>query len=141
MVEQKKIPLTFITGNKKKLEEFTKIMEGCLDQYEVTNKSLDLDELQGTPEFIAENKINLAATKAPGTIVMCEDVSLCFNAFNGLPGPYIKDFMTSVGCKGLWDMISQFEDKTAYAQCIFAMCEGPGKPHKLFVGKCHGKIV
>ena len=46
MVEQKKIPLTFITGNKKKLEEFTKIMEGCLDQYEVTNKSLDLDELQ-----------------------------------------------------------------------------------------------
>ena len=42
-----KIPLTFITGNKKKLEEFMSIIVGSpLEaKYEVTNQTLDLDEL------------------------------------------------------------------------------------------------
>jgi inosine/xanthosine triphosphate pyrophosphatase family protein len=44
MVEQlsKKIKLTFITGNKKKLEEFLSIMTDSLSHiYEVTNKEVD----------------------------------------------------------------------------------------------------
>lgn len=32
---------------------------------------------------------------------MTEDVSLVFNAFGGLPGPYIKDFLTNMGRDGL----------------------------------------
>ena len=87
---QKKVPITFITGNKKKLEEFLQIMEiGDLGQrYEIGNMSLDLDELQGDPIEIAKAKVSLAATKV-NTPVMTEDVSLCFNAYNGLPGPYM----------------------------------------------------
>jgi inosine/xanthosine triphosphate pyrophosphatase family protein len=42
MEGKKKIPLTFITGNKKKLEEFLAIMSDELGQYyEVTNKEID----------------------------------------------------------------------------------------------------
>jgi hypothetical protein len=38
----KKIPLTFITGNKKKLEEFLTIMsEDLAAHYSVTNKEID----------------------------------------------------------------------------------------------------
>ena len=50
------IPLTFITGNKKKLEEFMSIMDGSELQshYSVISKAIDLDELQGEPEFIAK---------------------------------------------------------------------------------------
>ena len=46
MVEAKRVPITFITGNKKKLEEFQKIMTGDLNkQYDISNKAMDLDEL------------------------------------------------------------------------------------------------
>jgi inosine triphosphate pyrophosphatase len=38
-------------------------------------------------------------------------------------------------------MLKGFEDKTAYAQCTFAFCEGKGKEPILFVGKCQGTIV
>jgi inosine/xanthosine triphosphate pyrophosphatase family protein len=43
----KPLPLTFITGNKKKLEEFMSIMDGSELQtsYTVTNKEINLDEL------------------------------------------------------------------------------------------------
>ena len=34
-------------------------------------------------------RCRLAAAEVGGA-VMCEDTCLCFNALNGLPGPYIK---------------------------------------------------
>lgn len=41
-----KIPITFITGNAKKLEEFRKIMTGTLaDSYQIGNMGLDLMEI------------------------------------------------------------------------------------------------
>ena len=76
-----------------------------------------------------------------GGAVMVEDTSLCFNALNGLPGPYIKWFMDKVGHDGLNKMLVGFDDKTAYAQCIFAYTEGEDKPVQLFVGRTPGKIV
>ena len=85
----KRVPITFITGNKKKLEEFLQIMTGPLAlNYDIRNKALDLVEIQGDPVAIAKRKVKEAA-KHSDTPVMTEDVSLCFNAFNGLPGPYM----------------------------------------------------
>lgn len=112
----KKFPITFITGNAKKLEEFLSIIKGSpLEHlYDVTNKSFDLDELQGAPEFIASRKAK-EATKHTDTAVMVEDVSLCFNALKGLPGPYVKDFLQKVGREGLHKMLTGFADKSAYA--------------------------
>ena len=83
------------------------------DAYEISHKALELGEIQGSPEEIALNKCKEAATKC-NTPVLTEDISLCFNAYNGLPGPYVKHFLTNVGCEGLWKMIQNFEDKTAY---------------------------
>jgi inosine triphosphate pyrophosphatase len=86
---QRKVPITFITGNAKKLEEFKQIMTGDLaSTYDISNMGLDLMEIQGSPEEIAKHKVKLAATKC-NTPVLTEDVSLCFNAYNGLPGPYM----------------------------------------------------
>ena len=72
---------------------------------------------------------------------LTEDVSLCFNAMKGLPGPYIKDFLTTLGREGLHAMLKGFNDKSAYAMCTFAFCESPTAEPITFVGKCHGKIV
>ena len=62
-----------------------------------------------------------------GGAVMVEDTSLCFNAYEGLPGPYIKWFLKALGPEGLPKMLAGFDDKSAYAQCIFAY--SPGEPH------------
>ncbi len=99
MEAKKKIPLTFITGNKKKLEEFIAIMSDELSNYyTVDSKEIDckihhivnikVDELQGEPEFIAGRKAKLASHHVPNPIII-DDVSLCFNALQGLPGPYM----------------------------------------------------
>lgn len=59
-----------------------------------------------------------------GGAVMVEDTSLCFNAMGGLPGPYIKWFLKKLGHDGLNRMLAGFDDKSAYAQCIFAYSAG-----------------
>lgn len=52
----------------------------------------------------------------------------------GLPGPYIKWFLKNLKPEGLFNMLTGFTDKTAYAQCIFAYTEGVGKPIHVFAG-------
>jgi len=59
-----------------------------------------------------------------GGAVMVEDTSLCFHACGGLPGPYIKWFLAKLGHDGLNRMLAGFDDKSAYAQCIFAFTPG-----------------
>ena len=63
--------------------------------------------------------------------VMVEDTCLCFNALGGLPGPYIKWFLDGTGHEGLNKMLEGFEDKSAYAECVFSFCAGPGKEIKV----------
>ncbi len=42
-----------------------------------------------------------------GGAVMVEDTSLCFNAYKGLPGPYVKWFLQKVGPEGLFRMLGE----------------------------------
>ncbi len=72
--------LTIVTGNAKKLEEVTAILQkGSPLPFTIGNQALDLPELQGEPDEIAREKGKLAAEAARGPI-MCEDTLLCFNA-------------------------------------------------------------
>ena len=59
---------------------------------------------------------------------MVEDTCLCFNAWGGLPGPYIKWFLSKLGHEGLNKALAGFDDKTAYAQCTFAFSRGAARP-------------
>jgi len=136
--------IVFVTGNQKKLLEVTQILQqggtATSDKFTLTSRSIDLPELQGEPQDIAKEKCRLAALQVQGP-VMVEDTSLCFNALEGLPGPYIKWFLDKLGHDGLNKMLHGFEDKSAYAQCIFAYCTGPGTQVEVFIGQTHGKIV
>jgi len=129
--------LVFVTGNKNKLTEVQAILKGTVD---VVSHSLDLPELQGNPEDIAAEKCRIAANLLQGPCIT-EDTCLCYNAMNGLPGPYIKWFMQSIGHEGLNRMLDGFEDKSAYALCTFALSKGPGHEPIIFDGKTPGKIV
>ncbi|KAL3906859.1 MAG: hypothetical protein SGILL_009106, partial [Bacillariaceae sp.] len=133
--------ITFVTGNKKKLEEIKQILTtGAEIPYEITNQKLDLPELQGDPVEIAKEKCRLAAQKVNGP-VFTEDTSLCFNALNGLPGPYIKWFLEQCGHDGLNKMLDGFDDRSAYAQTIVAYTTGPDEDIHVFDGRTNGKIV
>ena len=54
---------------------------------------------------------------------------------------YIKWFLEKLGHEGLNNMLAAYDDKSAYAQCIFAYCAGPGEEPVTFVGRTAGKIV
>jgi ribokinase/non-canonical purine NTP pyrophosphatase (RdgB/HAM1 family) len=133
--------ITFVTGNKKKLEEIKQILSKGADvPFEITNQKLDLPELQGDPVEIAKEKCREAAKSVNGP-VFTEDTSLCFNALNGLPGPYIKWYLEKCGHDGLNKMLDGFEDRTAYAQTIVAYTTGPDEDVHVFDGRTNGKIV
>ncbi|TMW68799.1 hypothetical protein Poli38472_006267 [Pythium oligandrum] len=132
--------LTFVTGNRNKLTEVIAIL-GADFPYELRNQAVDLPELQGEPAEIAQEKCRLAAAQVNGPVLV-EDTSLCFNALNGLPGPYIKWFLEKTGHEGLNNLLAAYEDKTAYAQCIFAYAKGRDDPSpRVFIGQTHGTIV
>lgn len=130
-------PVTFVTGNAKKLEEVRVILGQSIP---FQSLKLDLPELQGEPEDISKEKARLAAKEVNGPVLV-EDTCLCFNALKGLPGPYIKWFLQKIGHEGLNNLLLAYEDKSAYALCVFSFALGPYTEPLTFVGKTLGKIV
>ncbi|XP_026407571.1 inosine triphosphate pyrophosphatase [Papaver somniferum] len=130
-------PVTFVTGNAKKLEEVRAILGTSLP---FQSLKLDLPELQGEPEEISKEKARLAAIQVNGPVLV-EDTCLCFNALQGLPGPYIKWFLQKIGHEGLNNLLLAYEDKSAYAMCVFSLALGPNTEPITFLGKTMGKIV
>ncbi|XP_016898898.1 inosine triphosphate pyrophosphatase isoform X1 [Cucumis melo] len=124
-------PVTFVTGNAKKLEEVRAILGNSIP---FRSLKLDLPELQGEPEDISKEKARLAAIQVNGPVLV-EDTCLCFNALKGLPGPYIKWFLEKIGHEGLNNLLMAYEDKSAYASCIFSFSLGPESEPITFVGK------
>lgn len=133
--------LLFVTGNQKKLEEVKAILES--ESISVSSVALDLPELQGEPENISKEKCRLAAAQVGGSEVsiIVEDTSLCFNALKGLPGPYIKWFLAKLGHDGLNKMLYAYEDKSAYALCVFSLSTDKDAEPIIFRGETAGKIV
>ena len=131
--------LTFITSNKKKLEEVIHIL-GQNFPYKLQALDLELPELQGEPEYIVYEKCRLASLKIDGPVLV-EDTSLCFNALGGLPGPYIKWFQDKIGLEGLNKLLMAYTDKRAVAKCIFAYKNCIGEPIHIFTGIVNGTIV
>jgi inosine triphosphate pyrophosphatase len=153
-MEDTKLTVIYVTGNKNKLLEVQALLG---PSFNIIPHSLDIPELQGEPFEIIQEKLRLAVkllhqdgvlgkftSSTQRTLIMTEDTCLCFNALNGLPGPYIKWFVQKLGLDGINKMLQGFEDKSAYSSCIFALCDSEdheGKDIKVFEGKTLGKIV
>ena len=134
MAQKAPMTVTFVTGNQNKLKEVRAILgEEHADKFTLEARKVDLPELQGEPEDIAKEKVMLAARQIDGPTLV-EDTSLCYNALHGLPGPYVKWFLDKLGHEGLNKMLAGYDDKSAYAQCVFAYVDGPNGEPKVFVG-------
>ena len=137
--------ITFVTGNANKLKEVLYILGGNNDsntvgKFNIVNRSLDVEEIQGTIDEVTIHKAKSAAQLIGGPVLV-EDTCLAFDALNDLPGPYVKWFLKAIGLRGLVDMLYKFDDKGAKAVCTFGYCEVPGKEVKLFQGITKGTIV
>ena len=142
-IEAKKKIINFVSGNKNKLRELSDIFQKHIKDIEIKQLDIDLPELQGLPEDIVRGKLKLALEKAKNLKgpVLVEDTSLCFNAYGGLPGAYIKYFLKAIKPEGLYKMACAFKDHSAYAQSIYGLQKNAKEEPKLFVGKTDGEIV
>ncbi|MBA3723817.1 MAG: non-canonical purine NTP pyrophosphatase [Candidatus Levybacteria bacterium] len=126
--------LTFITGNKHKLQSFYKYCN-----VPVTHVELDLSEIQSLDvNTIVEHKAKEAfrIIKKP---VLIEDVSLTFHALGKLPGPLVKWFLEEIGNEGLCRLLHTYKDKSATASVTYGLYDG--KELHLFYGEAKGTIA
>ena len=100
----------FVTGNANKLAEVQAILteeysvesinlDGALAHYQTLTRQGIVPELQGERDEIARAKCEFAVAAVTSAndrkekeniFVVTEDTSLCFNALNELPGPYMQ---------------------------------------------------
>lgn len=130
--------VTFVCGNQGKIQEVNSILTDV--GIKIDYQKVDLPEIQGDMNCICATKCKAAAEVVEGPVVV-EDTSLCFNALQGLPGPYIKWFYEKLGSQGLYKLLAGYEDKSASAICIFGFSEGPGNDVLLCHGETKGTIV
>jgi len=126
--------LYFITGNKGKLAE----VQNILGNVEALN--IDLLEIQSLDAHeIIKAKLEEAKKHHDGDFIV-EDTSLYFESMKGLPGPFIKWFMKTVGNDGLYKIAQVFGNFNAEAKTVIGYSDSEGKV-SFFEGSIRGTIV
>ncbi|MFA5747251.1 MAG: non-canonical purine NTP pyrophosphatase [Candidatus Paceibacterota bacterium] len=126
--------LYFITGNKNKLEEVKAILGG------VEQLDIDLPEIQDLDaKNIIKAKLAEAMKHKKGELIV-EDTSLYMECLNGLPGPFIKWFLKSIGNDGLARLADKLGNDKAEAKTIIGYVGREGNIH-FFEGSIKGKII
>jgi len=125
--------VTFITGNQKKADYLARYLG-----YPVDHVKLDLEEIQSLDlKEIVEHKVRQAYEKIKKPVII-EDVSLEFEALNGLPGPFIRFFLDQVPFETICSMING-QSRRATAKCMFGYYDG--EVMKLLEGSLGGTIA
>jgi len=129
--------LTFITGNKKKVEEFN----ASLAPFKVEQLDVDLVEIQElNPHIILKHKLQEAFKHHTGEFLV-EDSSMYMEALgNKLPGPLVKWFNDTIGTQGLADVAKNMGNPKASAKTIIGYAKSPEDIY-FFEGTIEGNIV
>lgn len=126
-------PITFITGNPKKAEYLQKYLG-----FPVEHLKLDLDELQSMDlRVIVEHKVKQAYEHIRRPVLV-EDVSLEFEAYNGLPGPFIRFFVDNLPLETIASMVDG-KSRHATAKCVYGYYDGTNL--QLFEGSVTGTVA
>ena len=132
--------LYFLTGNAHKLQEAREI----LSDYQIQGVSLELDEIQGLdPETVIQHKLKQAAENESRRPLLCEDVSLLFEAYHQLPGPLVKWFIDASPNKNadlLLQMMQGQTNRSARAVCFYGLLDTDEQMH-FFQGEIKGSIA
>lgn len=113
--------LTFVTGNKHKLEEWRRLLP---DDITLESVDIDITEIQtDDPTELVTDKVKRAYDVVRKPVVV-EDVSAGLNALGRLPGPLIKFFVKQLGGNTLFELAKVSDDKSAYAAATIAYYDG-----------------
>jgi len=131
----------FVTTNEHKRREVQEILgvelEGAAlgpgDAPEI--QSLDFEEVAATKALAAREALG-----RPAYPVLVEDSGIVVGAWNGLPGPLTKLFLSAVGNEGLLRMLGGEEDRSALAVCAVAVANSGGEVH-VFRGEVAGTLA
>jgi len=126
---------TFMTGNADKAAYLERMLGLPINHFKA-----DLDEIQSLSlDEIVTHKVKQAyeIVKSP---VIVEDVSLGFDDFGGLPGPFVKFFVGSEdGLEKICRIADTLPTRKATAVCVFGYYDG--KRLELLRGNLHGTIA
>lgn len=126
--------LYFITGNENKLKEIREMMGFELEQLDV-----DLPEIQEIDsKKIIEEKLKQAAKHYDGKFIV-EDTSLHIDGLNGLPGPLIKWFLSSLGLEGIYNITKNSGNMRARAKTMIGYYDGENM--HFVEGSTEGEII
>ncbi|MCK5211171.1 non-canonical purine NTP pyrophosphatase [Candidatus Parcubacteria bacterium] len=124
----------FITSNKNKFEE-AQVFIPDLKQLDI-----DLLEIQSLDhKEIIRYKLEQAYQHTSGEFIV-EDTSLHLDALGGLPGPFIKWFMESIGNTGLARIALELNKPDAVARTVIGYSRAEDDVH-FFEGMVKGTIV
>lgn len=124
-----------VTGNPNKLEEWRRQLPPDI---EIDSVDVDLPEIQSiNPEEIMADKAR-RAFEATGKPVVVEDVTAGLVKLGGLPGPFIKFFIKTLGNDVLFQLAGK-EGEPAVVSCSIAYYDG--RDLMTVRGDVEGKIV
>ncbi len=124
----------FATTNDHKLREVNHILG-----YDLEKVNLELTEPQDMDlEVIARAKAAEAFRKI-GAPVLVEDTGWYFDVWHGLPGPFAKFFMTTVGCAGILKMLGTESKRQCVAKTVVAYHDGTTA--HVFSGEVKGAVA
>ena len=130
------IPEYFVTTNDNKLREVKEMLGGIDIQKYQPEKVIYEPQAIDIMEVISEKAFQ--AFRDTGKVVLVEDTSLSFDAWNGLPGALIKWFLDAVGVAGIIKMMRGEENRKATATTVFAFFDADGLHH--YPGIIEGSI-
>lgn len=126
--------LYFITGNIGKFEEAKSIIPS------LEHLDIDLPEIQSIdPKEIIKAKLTEALQHKDREFVV-EDVSVHFDCLNGLPGPFIKWFLQSLGNDGLFELTQKYNNEKAKVVAHLGYARSLDEIY-FFEGEIQGSIV
>ncbi len=139
--------ILFLTGNEHKLEEAKAILQG----HDVEGGDLDLPEIQSLdPEAIIREKLEAArkllaedarsAERNEEAALMVEDVS-AYVGNTGLPGPFIKFFIETLGREGMVRFCRAFGTDRWTVHCHIGLLLPDKEGPMFFEGVVEGRVV
>lgn len=125
--------IVVVTSNQSKIDEINAIL-GTSHQVSTVDvaeiQTFDLDEL-----ITAKAKAAFEKIKKP---VLVADVSFEIKSLNGLPGPFVKFFLTTLGTVGTVKLIKGKSTKTKVTDVVAIY---DGHKLKIFKGTIYGTLV
>ena len=111
--------LTFITGNQYKADYLAENLS-----IPVHHQKVNLEEIQSLDlKAVVEHKAK-SAYAIVGSPVLVEDISLTLDAMNGLPGPFIKWFLASLGNAGVAELANRLDTQDATTMIMYGLYDG-----------------